>query len=143
MVFPDADVKVYPGRLHRGAGPAPPRSNCWPKEWTSPLDELVADIAARDAYDSGRALAPLRKADDAVEIDTTGMTIPEVIQAVCALVEAKRIARRRTAAARGRPVGQLAKKWPLSPHGAQPARHLALPLRLLVHPAAVAGDASA
>ncbi len=47
---------------------------------------MIADIAARDAYDSGRAVAPLRKADDAVEIDTTGMTIAEVISAVCALV---------------------------------------------------------
>ena len=33
-------------------------------------------------------MAPLRKADDAVEIDTTGMTIAEVIEAVCALAEA-------------------------------------------------------
>jgi 1-acyl-sn-glycerol-3-phosphate acyltransferase len=54
------------------------------------IDELVTDIARRDAYDSGRAVAPLRKADDAVEIDTTGMTIAEVIEAVRSLVEAKR-----------------------------------------------------
>jgi len=54
------------------------------------LDELVADIGARDAYDSGRALAPLRKADDAAEIDTTGMTVAEVIATVSALVAAKR-----------------------------------------------------
>jgi cytidylate kinase len=48
------------------------------------LEQLMADIEARDAYDSGRELAPLRKADDAVEIDTTGMTIEQVIATVCA-----------------------------------------------------------
>jgi cytidylate kinase len=50
-----------------------------------PLEQLIEDIRTRDAYDSGRQLAPLRKADDATEIDTTGMTIEEVIQAVCGL----------------------------------------------------------
>jgi cytidylate kinase len=49
----------------------------------------MADIVARDAYDSGRELAPLRKADDAVEIDTTGMTITEVVRAVCAEASAR------------------------------------------------------
>jgi 1-acyl-sn-glycerol-3-phosphate acyltransferase len=47
------------------------------------LEELVADIERRDAYDAGRAIAPLRKADDAVEIDTTNMTIAQVVDAVC------------------------------------------------------------
>jgi len=46
---------------------------------------LVRDITTRDTLDSGRQVAPLRKADDAVEIDTTEMTIPEVIDTVCAL----------------------------------------------------------
>ena len=74
------------------SGPAAARAQLLAQGVDQPVDELVSDIAARDAYDSGRALAPLCKADDAVEIDTTGMTIPEVIEAVCALVEAKRAA---------------------------------------------------
>lgn len=49
------------------------------------IQQIVADIEARDAYDSSRALAPLRKAEDAVEIDTTAMSIEEVVSAVCAL----------------------------------------------------------
>jgi cytidylate kinase len=48
-------------------------------------EELAKDIATRDALDSGRVVAPLRKADDAVEVDTTGMTIAEVIEVVCGL----------------------------------------------------------
>ena len=47
--------------------------------------ELVDDITRRDALDSGREFAPLRKADDAVELDTTGMTVADVIEAVCRL----------------------------------------------------------
>lgn len=89
VVFPNADVKVYlvasiEERARRR------RAQLLAQGVDQPVDELIADIAARDAYDSGRALAPLRRAEDAVEIDTTGMTIPEVIEAVCELVEAQR-----------------------------------------------------
>ncbi len=89
VVFPDADVKVFlvasiEERARRR------REQLLAQGIDQSLDELVADIAARDAYDSGRALAPLRKADDAAEIDTTGMTVAEVIETVSALVAAKR-----------------------------------------------------
>jgi len=89
VVFPDADVKVFlvasiEERARRR------REQLLAQGVDEPFDELVADIAARDAYDSGRALAPLRKADDAAEIDTTGMTIAEVIETVSALIAAKR-----------------------------------------------------
>lgn len=43
------------------------------------IETVEADIAKRDHDDSTRTLNPLRKAVDAVEIDTTGMTIEEVI----------------------------------------------------------------
>ncbi len=94
VVFPNADLKIYlvasvEERARRR------RAQLLAQGVDQSVEELAADIVARDAYDSGRAIAPLRKADDAVEIDTTGMTIPEVIQAVCALVEAKRVRRRR------------------------------------------------
>jgi cytidylate kinase len=89
VVFPAADVKVFlvasiEERARRR------REQLLAQGIDQSIDELEADIAARDAYDSGRALAPLRKADDAVEIDTTGMTVAEVIAAVVALVAAKR-----------------------------------------------------
>lgn len=48
-----------------------------------PAEELVADILRRDAYDSGREIAPLRRAEDAVEIDTTHLTISQVVDAIC------------------------------------------------------------
>jgi cytidylate kinase len=115
VVFPNADLKIYlvasvPERARRR------RAQLLAQGVDQSEEELAADIVARDAYDSGRAIAPLRKADDAVEIDTTGMTIPEVIQAVCDLAEAKRGGSPSAPAPleSAAPVKPAAKKWPLS-----------------------------
>jgi len=43
------------------------------------LDSVLADQRARDARDAARAIAPMRAADDAETIDTTGMTVDEVV----------------------------------------------------------------
>lgn len=43
------------------------------------FDEVLADIKKRDHNDMTRKLNPLRKADDALEVDTTGLSIEEVI----------------------------------------------------------------
>lgn len=49
---------------------------------TSSLADLEAAIAKRDYLDSHRAVSPLKKAADAIELDTTGLTIQEVVAAV-------------------------------------------------------------
>ena len=46
------------------------------------FNEVLRDIEKRDHDDMTRALNPLRKAEDAVEIDTTGLSIDEVIERV-------------------------------------------------------------
>jgi len=51
------------------------------------LEELMADIERRDHIDSNRAITPLRQAEDAILIDTTSMSIDEVIGAILAEVE--------------------------------------------------------
>lgn len=51
----------------------------------STYDQLVKDIAERDAYDMNRDISPLRKADDAIEIDTTGLSIEEVTEQIISL----------------------------------------------------------
>ena len=43
------------------------------------FDEVLADISQRDKNDMERELNPLRKAHDAIEIDTTGLSIKEVV----------------------------------------------------------------
>ena len=49
-------------------------------------EKILADINERDYNDSHRALDPLRKAEDAIEVDTTCMTIDEVIAALISIV---------------------------------------------------------
>ncbi len=46
------------------------------------FDTILADIQARDAQDMGRATAPLRPAEDAVQIDSTALDIDEVVQVI-------------------------------------------------------------
>ena len=54
------------------------------------LDVLRDEIKDRDRQDTTRALAPLVKAADAVEIDTSDLTIEEVVERLLAVVEARR-----------------------------------------------------
>lgn len=46
-------------------------------------DQVLTDITARDHNDTTREITPLRKADDAIEVNTTNMTIEEVIDYIC------------------------------------------------------------
>ena len=50
-------------------------------------EELVEDIRRRDYIDSTRKESPLRKAEDAIEIDTTTMSIEDVVKTVTALIQ--------------------------------------------------------
>ena len=53
------------------------------------FEALKRDIAARDEQDSTRALAPLKKADDAILIDTSGMTVDEVLDTLKRMMQEK------------------------------------------------------
>jgi cytidylate kinase len=84
VVCPDAQLKVFLTASVRE------RARRRQQQLTAqgvhqPLDVLEDDLARRDLYDEGRAVAPLRSADDAIQLDTTHMTIAEVVQAICAL----------------------------------------------------------
>ncbi|MBY0755660.1 (d)CMP kinase [Clostridium sardiniense] len=52
-------------------------------------DEILKDIIRRDHEDSTRAIDPLRKADDAVEIDTTGLNIEQVTNKINEFIKSK------------------------------------------------------
>ena len=52
-------------------------------------DHVLTDIETRDARDSGRSVAPLARAGDAVLLDTTDLTIDAAVQRAIALVEAR------------------------------------------------------
>lgn len=53
------------------------------------LSSVEKDIEIRDFNDTNRALNPLRKADDAIEIDTTGMSVEEVVENILKIINNK------------------------------------------------------
>jgi CMP/dCMP kinase len=57
------------------------------KGYSSNLEVLKKEIAARDKIDSEREFAPLKKADDAIVIDSTSLTIEEVVAQIMNIVE--------------------------------------------------------
>lgn len=53
------------------------------------FDHILRDVEERDARDTQREIAPLRKAEDAVELDTTGISLEESFQRLLELVRAR------------------------------------------------------
>lgn len=53
------------------------------------MEDVIEDVKKRDYIDSHRDFAPLRQADDAIPLDTSDMTIEEVVDAILKIVEEK------------------------------------------------------
>ncbi|MEV8440121.1 (d)CMP kinase [Actinosynnema sp. NPDC051121] len=86
-VVPDAPLKVYL------TADAEARAQRRVKQDSasgrqSTLDATLADVQRRDAYDSSRAVSPLRAAEDAVVLDTTSLDLPGTLAALLELVDA-------------------------------------------------------
>lgn len=88
VIFPDAPYKVF---LTASAEERAKRRHKQLKEKgvSVNLDSLLHEIAARDERDAGRAVAPLKPADDAVVVDSTGTPITEVIERVLSVLPEK------------------------------------------------------
>ena len=89
VVFPEAAVKVFltasaEERAHRRV-----RQNADRGVGSIGYEEVLADIRRRDDYDSSRATSPLKPAEDAVRMDSTGRYIEDVIDDICALAREK------------------------------------------------------
>ncbi len=56
------------------------------KNFPSDLEKLKEEIALRDKLDSERETAPLKKAADAIELDTTSLTIDQVVEKIMSYV---------------------------------------------------------
>ena len=80
-VFPDADYKFFLVATPEERGNRRYKELC-NKGYNTTLEEVIEDIIRRDEIDSNREFAPLVKANDALEIDTTGKTIEEVVEEV-------------------------------------------------------------
>jgi CMP/dCMP kinase len=85
VVFPDADVKIFldaapevrGNRRYKQGGPA---------QAAVTEEAVIKDLKERDARDRNREDSPLRPADDAVILDSTGMSLDEVLAAAEAIV---------------------------------------------------------
>jgi cytidylate kinase len=89
VVCPDAEVKFY---LDASLEERARRRQAELRARGVELEPEAArrDIAARDTQDSGRELAPLRKAPDAVEVDSTGLSVEQVVAIMADTVERRR-----------------------------------------------------
>ena len=78
IVFPDAEVKFYVVADYDVR--AKRRLLDFKKLWEEKsIDELIEELKNRDKYDSEREHSPLLKANDAIEVDTTNLTIEEQV----------------------------------------------------------------
>jgi cytidylate kinase len=85
VVAPDADLKVY---LTASADERARRRSA---EIGAPQSDTTADLARRDELDSTRAVDPLRRAEDAVVLDTTELGIDEVVARLQRMLEKVRL----------------------------------------------------
>lgn len=89
VVFPHADLKIF---LTASAEERARRRTLDMERRGANMtyDEVLADLRRRDEYDSSRSASPLIKADDAIELDTTGMSVKDVVAFVEDLVDQRR-----------------------------------------------------
>ena len=91
VVFPEAQVKLFVT-----AGPEERARRRWAELQARGVAieqaQVEAEMRARDAQDSGRSVAPLRAAEDALTLDTTGLDIEEAFRRALALVRARQAA---------------------------------------------------
>ena len=80
VVFPEADVKIFLSASHKAR--ALRRFNEMAGASDQSLDQVADEIRRRDENDSGRELAPLKPAIDAVIIDSTALSIDDVVDKI-------------------------------------------------------------
>ena len=78
VVFPDADAKFFITADYRSRAKRRQKDLQFIGEEKS-IDELISDLKLRDEQDSTRIKSPLKKADDAIEIDTSNMTVEKQV----------------------------------------------------------------
>lgn len=86
VVLPDADVKIF---LTASPEERAERrfEELQAKGEKTTLEKVLEDINRRDANDTGRTAAPLKKAKDAIEVDTTGLSVEAVEQSIFDIVK--------------------------------------------------------
>ncbi|ADR18008.1 (d)CMP kinase [Calditerrivibrio nitroreducens] len=88
VVIPDAEIKIF---LTASANERAKRryNELIGKGLDVDFDTLLGEIVERDKNDANRSVAPLKKADDAYELDTTDMSIDEVVSEIEKIIRKK------------------------------------------------------
>ena len=86
MVFPNADYKFYLTASEEVRGKRRYKDMV-DKGMDTSLNAIINSIKERDFNDKNREISPLAKADDAIEIDTTSMTIDEVVEKMVSCIK--------------------------------------------------------
>ena len=87
-VLPNADVKIFQVASVEKRAERRYKEN-QEKGIACTYEDVVADVEKRDRIDSSRAFAPLKPADDAIHLDTSDLTIDEVVDAVNKIIDQK------------------------------------------------------
>ncbi len=87
VVLPDADVKIYltASSLKRAERR---RAQLLEAGTDIPLEEIIREVEARDYQDMHRETDPLRRAEDAVVVDSSDLTFEETVERVLSLIKA-------------------------------------------------------
>ena len=88
VVFPDADVKIYLDASPEERARRRVKQN-QEKGIESSYEEVLQNIIDRDKRDSSREIAPLKQADDAIYLDSTLLSIEEVVEKITDIIKAK------------------------------------------------------
>ncbi|MBH0229605.1 (d)CMP kinase [Halobacillus sp. KCTC 3957] len=87
-VLPDAEVKIFMVASVAERAERRHKENL-EKGYDSDLEQLKEEIRRRDEIDSNRETAPLVKAEDAIEVDTTSLNIEQVVSKIIEIIEEK------------------------------------------------------
>jgi CMP/dCMP kinase len=85
-VLPNAEVKIFLLASVEERAKRRHEENL-KRGFPSSLENLIEEIARRDQLDSEREVAPLKKAKDAIEIDTTSLSIDQVVDRIMRVIE--------------------------------------------------------
>lgn len=89
VVFPNANVKIYLDATPEERAKRRVKQN-EEKGIETSYEEVLENILDRDKRDSSREIAPLRQADDAIYIDSSNMTIEEVVEKIINIIQIKK-----------------------------------------------------
>lgn len=85
-ILPDADVKIFLTATVEERATRRYRELVSKGESVT-FEAVIEDVKIRDYNDSHRAVSPLKKAEDAIEVDTTGMNIEESVETISRIID--------------------------------------------------------